>query len=83
MLEQRLRIDGGEIELHPARLNLRQVEDLVDQFEQVPPGVADVTQVLVLTLVQLAEYSFEQHVGEADNSVQRGTQLMQHAGEEL
>ena len=76
VFEQRLHVDGGEIELHPARLDLRQVEDLVDQFEQVPPGVADVTQVLVLTLVQLAEYSVEQDVGEADDGVQRGAQLM-------
>ena len=76
VFEQWFHGDAGEIELHPACLDFREVEDLVDQFEQVPPGVADVPHVLVLTLVQLAKHSFEQHIGEADDGVQRGAQLM-------
>ena len=36
--------DGVEVELHLARLDLREVEDLVDQLEQMPPRVADVAR---------------------------------------
>ena len=65
------------------RLHLREVEDLVDQLEQVPPGVADVADVLLLAVVELAEHPLEQHVGEADHGVQRRAQLVRHAGQEL
>ena len=36
--------DGAEVELHPARLDLRQIEDLVDELEQMAPRVADVAR---------------------------------------
>ena len=36
--EQLLELDGAHVELHPPGLDLRQVEDLVDQLEQVPPA---------------------------------------------
>ena len=75
--------DGAELELHPPGLDLREVEDLVDELEQVAPGVADVADVLLLALVELAEHPVEQHVGEADHGVQRRAQLVRHAGQEL
>ena len=75
--------DGTELELHPARLDLRQVEDLVDQLEQVAPRAADVLDVLLLALVEIAEHAVEQHFGEADHGVERRAQLVRHAGQEL
>ena len=72
-----------EVELHPPGLDLRQVEDLVDELEEVAPGVADVADVLLLALGQLAEHAVEQHVGEPDDGVQRRPELVRHAREEL
>ena len=40
-----------ELELHLARFDLRQVEDLVEQLEQVTAGRPDVFEVLLLFLV--------------------------------
>src|SRR5205085_11467045 len=45
LLDQRLEIDLFEIEVHLARFDLRQVENVVDQIEQMPPGVADFGEV--------------------------------------
>ena len=73
----------AELELHPARLDLGEVEDLVDELEQVVARAADVAQVLLLALVELAEHPLEQDVGEPDHRVQRRAQLVRHAGQEL
>ena len=40
-------------------------------------------QVVVLLLVELAEQALEQHLGEADDRVERRAQLVRHVGEEL
>ena len=37
----------------------------------------------VLALVELAEHPVQQHLGEADHRVERGAQLVGHAGQEL
>ena len=47
------------------------------------PGREDVLEVLVLLLVELAEHPLAQHLGEADDRVQRRAQLVRHVGEEL
>ena len=46
-------------------------------------GGEDVVGVLGLFLVQLAEESFLQDFGEADDGVERRAQLMGHVGEEF
>ncbi len=43
----------------------------------------DVAQVVVLTLVELAEHALQEHFRKADDGVQRGTQLVGHAGQEF
>ena len=83
VLEQVGKRHGAAVELHPARLDLREVEDLVDELEQMAARVADVADVLLLALVQLSEHPVEQHVGEADHRVQRRPQLVRHARQEL
>ena len=47
------------------------------------PERQDVAEVLLLSLVEVAEHPLEQHLGEADDRVQRGPQLVRHAREEL
>ena len=39
--------------------------------------------VLELPVVQLAEHPLGEHLGEADDRVQRGPQLVAHVGQEL
>jgi hypothetical protein len=49
----------------------------------VLPGGINVLQVLVLLIVECAEHPLEQHLGEADDRVERRPQLVGHVGEEL
>ena len=46
-------------------------------------GRMDVLQVIVLLLVELAEQPLEQHLGEADDRVERRAELVRHVGKEL
>jgi hypothetical protein len=43
----------------------------------------NVLEVLLLLLIELAEHTFRQDLGEADDGVERRPQLMGHVGEEL
>ncbi len=75
--------DGLGLELHATCLDLRDVEHVVDEGQEVPAGVEDVLQVLLLLRVHLAEQTVEQHLREADDCVQRRPQLVRHVSEEL
>ena len=77
------RSNDGVLQLHPAGLDLGQVEDLVEQLEQVLAGAVDVAEVLLLALVDVAEHPLEQHLGEPEDGVERRPQLVRHAREEL
>ena len=46
-------------------------------------GGVDVLQVLLLLLVEVTEHALRQHLGEADDRVQRRPQLVGHVGQEL
>ena len=61
---------------HLTGLDLRQVENVVDEFEQMFAGAPDVAQVVVLTLVELSNHAFQEHFGKADDGVQRRTELV-------
>ena len=43
----------------------------------------DVAQVLLLALVDVPEHPLEQHLGEAEHCVERGPELVGHAGQKL
>ncbi len=75
--------NGATSSSHLARLDLGQVEDVVDEREQVVARGEDVVEVLRLLLVDLAEHPFAQHLREADDRVQRRPQLVRHVGQEL
>ena len=83
ILERRRQVDVRHLELHPAGLDLREVEDLVDEGQEVLPGGVDVLQVLVLFFVEVAEQPFAQDLREPEDGVQRRTQLVGHVREEL
>ena len=79
-LAQRERCD---LELDLTRLDLGEVEHVVDQREQVVARREDVVEVLRLLLVDLAEQPLLQHLREADDRVQRRPELVRHVGQEL
>ena len=81
--ERRSDIECRQVELHPARLDLRQVEDVVDESQQVLARRIDVVQVILLLLVHVAKELLLQHLGKTDDRVQRRAKLMRHVGEEL
>ena len=76
-------VERRVLQLHPAGLDLREVEDLVEQLQQVLARAVDVAEVLLLPLVDVAEHPLEQHLGEPEHRVQRRPQLVGHAGQEL
>ena len=91
----RLRLDqGAAVEHHLgqrhrlvrhrylARLDQREVEDFVDQFQQVPAGLQDLVNAFLLANRWCRRAGFHQ-LGEPQDGVQRGAQLMAHAGQEI
>ena len=75
--------DVGELQFHPPGLDLRQVQDVVDQRQQVSSGIEDVLDVTGLLLVQVPEHLLVQDLREPDDGVERGSQLVRHVGEEF
>ena len=82
-LQHTAQTEVGDLELHTAGLDPRDVEYIVDEAQQVPAGAEDVLQVLLLLQVDVAEHPIEQNLGEADHGVQRCPQLVRHVSEEL
>ena len=78
-----LEVEARDVELHAPSLDLRQVEDVVDETEQMLAGIADVLGEFLLLLVHRAGHSGEHHFREADDGVERRAQLMRHVGQEL
>ena len=68
------------LELQLARLQLGEVEDVVDDAEQVARRLLYGLHVVGLTRCQAG---FEQLAGEADDAVERGAQLVGHVGQKL
>ena len=70
-----------EMKLHAPCLDLRQVEDVIDQCEQVATRAKNAIERLDVLLQCLR--ILPQHLGDADDGIERGSQLMAHVGEEL
>jgi hypothetical protein len=66
-----------------ARFDLRQVQDVVDQREQVGAGRMDVSGELHLLQVEVALVVLRQLLAEDQDRVQRRAQLVRHVGQEL
>src|SRR5438093_7052503 len=79
-LDQRERVD---VELHPACLDLRQIEDVVDEAEQVAAGAEHVVQVFGLLWVEWPKHLLEEHLREPDDGVEWCPELVGHGRQEL
>src|SRR5439155_10268112 len=65
------------------RLDLREIEDVVDEGEEMPSRLQDVLEIFRLFLVDLAEHALGEDFREPDDGVERGPELVRHVGEEL
>ena len=64
--------EGADLQVQPARLDLGEIKDVVDQGEQMAPRGADVGNVLRLLVVEFTEEAAFQHLGEPDHGIERG-----------
>ena len=83
VIDRRREIERRDVEVHSSRFDLREIEDVVDQGQQVLAGRQDVVQVLGLLLAHFTEHSLQQDIRESDDRVERRPQLVRHAGEKL
>ena len=78
-LDRLAQVEVGGIELELARLDLREVEDVVDDRQQRLAGGGDRLGVLALRLVELG---VEQQLAHADHAVHRRADLVADVGHE-
>ncbi len=51
-------VEVCQLKLHPPRLDLREVQDVVDQGQQMRAGCVNIFEVLLLLLIEVAEHAF-------------------------
>ena len=73
-------VEVHDLEVHPSRLHLREVEDVVDDLEQAVAGGVDDLRVLALLR---REVGVEEQPRHADHAVHRRADLVAHVGHEL
>ncbi len=83
LVDQRRQRHRLRTKLELAGLDLRQVQHLVDQPEQVGAGAMHAGERFLRLLGAEARRVADHHLGEPDDGVERRAQLMAHAGEEL
>src|SRR5919106_816305 len=81
--DERGDVEGLEVELHLAGLDLGQVEHGVDQLEQVLAGCIDLLEVVGELLGAEVGGVLLEHLAVADDGVERRAQLVGHVGQEL
>ena len=80
VIEQIIEGEGLRIERQLAGLNLGKVEDIVDDAEQMTPRALDLVDKSLLAAIQRR---FLQQVGQAEDGVERGSDLVAHVGQEV
>src|SRR6516165_392921 len=83
LVDQRCSPHGLWVELELSGLDLRQVEHLVDEAKEVCPSAIYALQRLLRLFGAEARRVFDHHLGQPDDGVERRTQLVAHAGDEL
>src|SRR5215813_3669060 len=83
VLKQRRQIHRFRAKLELAGLDLGQVKHLVDEAEKMRTRTVDPAQRLRRLFCAEARRIADHHFGQPDDSVERGAQLMAHAGNEL
>ena len=83
LVEQRHDVHVFEKDIHAAGLDLRQIENVVDQAKQVAAGAFDLLEVGDEAFLSEIDGFFLENFAVADDGIERRAQLMAHVGEEL
>ena len=83
VLADRAQLRAAGVHVHLPRLDLGEVEDVVDQREQVRAGVVDRGRRVDLLGREVPALVRRQHLGQDQQRVQRRAQLVRHVREEL
>jgi hypothetical protein len=83
LIDKARQINRLGIELELAGFDLREIEDLVDEAQEVGPGGIHAAQRFQCLLRAEAFRVADHHLGQADDGVERRAQLVAHAGEKL
>ena len=75
-------VEVFQIELVPLGLDLGHVEDVIDQLEQMRPGLMDHLGIIAIAIGNGTEQPLAHDVGKAHYGVQGRAQLMAHIGQE-
>src|SRR6516164_6916442 len=81
LVDQRRQSKGVQIKLHAPRFDLRQIENVVDQSEEMPSRAEHAVERLKVLIERFGILA--EHLTYADDGVKRRTQLVAHVGEEL
>jgi len=73
----------GHVHVHASRFDLREVEDVVDQVEEIRARAVDRVRELDLLLREVAVRILLQQLREDEQRVERRAQLVRHVREEL
>ncbi len=79
VLEHRVELEVGGFDRELAGLDLREVQDVIDDAEQVLARALDLAEVILLAR---AQPRLVQQMGHADDRVHRGADLVAHVGQE-
>src|SRR6478609_4418215 len=77
------KLDVLEMQRHLAGFDLRQVEDVVDQREEMLRRGAAASQRIALAIVDVTEDAIDEQRRVANEGIDRRSQLVRHAGEKL
>ena len=83
LFDQRCELHGLRIEFKFPGFDLRQVEHLIDEAKQVSSGAVHALQRFLRLFRAEARCVGDHHLGKPDDGVERGAQLVAHAGDEL
>ena len=80
LVEQAIQVHGPRLQLHAARFDFRQFEDVVDQGQQMMAGAVDDGQVMLFFLEHAARIGH--HLRKTDHGIQGRAQFVAHVGQE-
>ena len=83
VLQQRAEIEHLGVEGEPAGFDLREIEQVIDQLQQVAAVAGHGREEVPLGLAERTQVLGEQHFAEADDAVQRRAQLVRHVRQKL
>ena len=82
VLQQLAQVDLLAVHLELACLDLRQIKDVVDQLLQIVAGLVDHPRLLLLLALQAGLFG-RQQLGQQQDGIERGAQLVADVGQKL